>query len=858
MPDRKRVREALRESEERFRSLVESTDNAVYLIDRNLCFLYANKKYLSRHGFTVEKIMGLEYEKFHSAEETAEFAGIVRKVIESGVSITYEHANKKDGKFFLRTISPLRELRGREVTEVTVISKDITERKRTEEEVRDLARFPSENPGPVLRLNSDGIILYANKGSQAVLRNWGCMIGSKAPAFWCGVVKEVHASRSSRTVDLDCDGKTYSFFIAPVPDAVYVNLYGLDITQRKRTEQMMRDSEMKYRNLFEYANDAIFIADAETGYIQDANKEAERLLGRSREEIVNRHQSELHPPDKADFYKERFSRHIETGRIVDLDSEVIRKDGTIVPVSISAGTVEIAGRKLIQGIFSDLSMRKRMEEELRERVKQLTCLYAVKRDIQKDLSVDELCGRVVDQLVSATQFPEITVPVIELDDRRFTNDRYTEGLSDGLHAEIRIGGEAHGYVRIYYTEEKPFIIPDESNLVNGVAEAISLWLEHKMVEEALQESKEFAENLIASMQDGISVLDSDGVHIGVNAAFCQMTGFSRKELIGVGMPHPYWPPEADEEIEKAFQKTLRGEFGEVELTFMRKNGERFPAIVNPSWVMDKQGNVASYFATVKDITERKRAEAEREELLADLKAKNKEMEAFVYTVSHDLKSPLVSLGGFSSALKKEYESQLGEEGKHYLERIQANIVQMGNLITNLLEVSRLGRTLGPIEEIDVAALLREIRGALAIKLKEVGAEFVVQEPLPIVRADRSSIYQVFVNLIDNALKFRGTDRVLRIEVGCRQESGFYRFHVADNGIGIGPESHEQIFAPFRKLHLEIEGAGIGLALVKKIVENHGGRVWVESPSTSLRAGNEGAGATFYFTLPMGGRTHSHS
>jgi len=138
--------------------------------------------------------------------------------------------------------------------------------------------------------------------------------------------------------------------------------------------------------------------------------------------------------------------------------------------------------------------------------------------------------------------------------------------------------------------------------------------ERKRAEETLRESKEFVENLIASMQDGFSVLDSDGVQIDVNAAFCQMTGFSREELIGVGPPHTYWPPEAYEEIEKGFQKTLRGEFSDIELTFMRKNGERFPVIVSPSWVKDKQGNVTNYFATVKDITERKRAEEEKRRL----------------------------------------------------------------------------------------------------------------------------------------------------------------------------------------------------------------------------------------------------
>ena len=132
--------------------------------------------------------------------------------------------------------------------------------------------------------------------------------------------------------------------------------------------------------------------------------------------------------------------------------------------------------------------------------------------------------------------------------------------------------------------------------------------ERKQAEKALRDAKDFSDNLIDSMQDGFSVLDPQGVHIDVNLALCQMSGFSREELIGVGPPHPYWPPEAYEEIESAFQKTLRGEFDSFELTFMRKNGERFPVIVSPSQVEDSEGDVVSYFATIKDITRRKQAE----------------------------------------------------------------------------------------------------------------------------------------------------------------------------------------------------------------------------------------------------------
>ena len=303
----------------------------------------------------------------------------------------------------------------------------------------------------------------------------------------------------------------------------------------------------------------------------------------------------------------------------------------------------------------------------------------------------------------------------------------------------------------------------------------------------------------------------------------------------------YACPEDRSKFQQEIEK--RGFIRDYEVKFRKKDGTEMDCLLTTTLWRSKDGKILGYHGITRDITERKRAEEERGRLLADLEAKNRELEAFVYTISHDLKAPLVSLNGFSYALQKDSYSQLGKEGKHYLERIQANVAHMEALITSLLELSRIGRVVGPIEEIDVGPLLRKIRDELAVRIEEVGAEFVVQEPLPTVRADRGRIRQVLANLIDNAVKFRSAERALRIEVGCRQEGGFYRFHVADNGIGIAPQYHEQILAPFRKLHPEIEGVGIGLALVKKIVEHHGGRVWVQSEA--------GKGATFYFTIPRG-------
>jgi PAS domain S-box-containing protein len=368
--------------------------------------------------------------------------------------------------------------------------------------------------------------------------------------------------------------------------------------------------------------------------------------------------------------------------------------------------------------------------------------------------------------------------------------------------------------------------------------------DRKRAEEALRESEEKYRTLFEESRDAIYINSQKGEILDVNQSFLDLFGYTREEILKLNVQKTYINLADRDSFQEEIEQ--KGYVKNFEVKLCKKGGTEMVCLLTSTVKQAPDKSILGYQGIIRDITERKRAEEERTRLMAELEAKNREMEAYVYTVSHDLKAPLVSLNGFSGALRKEYESQLGEEGRHYLERIQANVAHMEALTTSLLELSRIGRVVGSIEEIDVAALLREIRNALAVRLKEAGAEFVVQEPLPTVCADRGRIYQVFANLIDNAVKFRSAERALRIEVGCRQESGFFRFHMADNGIGIAPQFHEQIFTPFRKMHPEVEGVGIGLALVKKIVEHHGGRAWVESEA--------GKGSTFYFTLPMKGES----
>jgi len=239
---------------------------------------------------------------------------------------------------------------------------------------------------------------------------------------------------------------------------------------------------------------------------------------------------------------------------------------------------------------------------------------------------------------------------------------------------------------------------------------------------------------------------------------------------------------------------------------------------------------------VRDITEKRRAEEE-------LRKKNEELENFVYSVSHDLKAPVVSIQGFSSILlTSSYLDKLDEAGKRYLSRIQSNATRMQMIIADLLEFSRIGMTVNNFEDVSPRQIITDVLNVFGPRLK--GLKVDIQRELPAVRGNRNRIYQVFENLIGNSIAYMGDTESPMIKIGCEPRGEFHEFYVRDNGIGIDLKYHQKIFQIFQRLKdAGVEGTGIGLAIVKRIVESHGGSVRVES--------EKGKGATFYFTLPGG-------
>ena len=369
--------------------------------------------------------------------------------------------------------------------------------------------------------------------------------------------------------------------------------------------------------------------------------------------------------------------------------------------------------------------------------------------------------------------------------------------------------------------------------------------DRKRADEALRQTEEKYRHIVEYAVNGIFQSAPAGQFLSVNSAMARIYGYSSPEEMIASVHNIASQVYADSSDRAEFIRVLEDE-GSIygfEARNYRRDGSIIWVSSNSRIVKDADGRILYYEGTVEDITGRKEAEAERERLLAELAAKNAELERFVYTVSHDLKSPLVTIVGFLGYLEDDIKSGNLDILQKDVERIYRAAFKMQDLLKDLLDLSRVGRMMNEPEDIQFEELVREAIELTEGRLFERGVKIQIQPGLPHIYGDRHRLLELIQNLIDNAAKYMGNQSEPVIEIGQADfESEKPIFYVRDNGIGIAPEYHERIFGLFNKLDPTFEGTGVGLALVKRITEFHGGRIWVESEA--------GHGATFYFTLPQ--------
>ena len=366
-----------------------------------------------------------------------------------------------------------------------------------------------------------------------------------------------------------------------------------------------------------------------------------------------------------------------------------------------------------------------------------------------------------------------------------------------------------------------------------------------------QEAQAYLAAIVSSAHDAVIGMALDQAIVSWNSAAQRMFGYTAEGVSG--QPVSLLLPDEGGEGALRLERVAQGEaIRDVEMKWRHKNGYLLPVLVSVSPIENSRGELIGISAIVRDITELKQAHEEIRRLNAQLEdrvaqrteqlaAANRELEAFAYSVSHDLRAPLRVISGFADILLTEYATEVPDGAGHYLERIGANADKMNQLVEDLLALSRLSRQELHREKLDPAALAQQVLQDLHPQNEERSVEINV-EPLAPCCADPRLLRHVYLNLLDNALKYTRTCDVARIRVGAVRQEGQWAYFVADNGVGFNPRYASKLFDVFQRLHAQeaYEGSGVGLAIAQRIVHRHGGRIWAES--------EVGQGATFYFTL----------
>jgi len=364
--------------------------------------------------------------------------------------------------------------------------------------------------------------------------------------------------------------------------------------------------------------------------------------------------------------------------------------------------------------------------------------------------------------------------------------------------------------------------------------------ERDQAQKALRASERKYRGLFNDSRDGVFMTSRAGELLEANQAVLDMFGYTAEEMPGMDVHRLY----ANSLDRAKFQEVVEraGSVKDYELRVRKKDGTLLDCVLTSNVRLGKDGSVLGYQGIVRDITHQKEAEQVLKTQARELQRSNDDLEQFAFVASHDLQEPLRNVTSCVQLLEKRYKGNLGPDADQFMGYALESAARMKELIDDLLTYSRVGTKGKPFEPTNCEEVLDRLLANLASAVAQTGA-VITRDPLPAVTGDPSQLAQVFQNLIGNAIKFHRNGQPPTVHVSAQENERQWTFSVRDTGIGIEPQYLDRIFMVFQRLHrkTEYEGTGIGLAIVKKIVDRHGGEVWVES--------EPGAGTTFYFTIP---------
>ena len=623
----------------------------------------------------------------------------------------------------------------------------------------------------------------------------------------------------------------------------------VDISDRKKAEAALRESEAQFRTLANAIPQLCWMANPD-GQIFWYNQRWYDYTRTTPEDMKGWGWQSVHDPEELPKVLERWKESIATGKAFDMVFPLRGADGIFRPFLTRVMPVRDQDGKVARwfGTNTDISEQRRIEEALRQSEDQLRTLgdnlpagaiYRYRHDPSGQPHVDFISAG-IEQLtgVPAAEYM-LDAATINRNTLSEDLDRFNSAIVlsreelTRFEVELRHQHRSTGEIRWSLLRSTPTRRPDGSTVWDGIELDIT---ERKLAEAARSQLAAIVE----SSDDAIVGKTLEGVITSWNRGAERLYGFSAEEAMGQPVSIVI-PPERRDEMREILEGIRSGRPVEhLETLRCRKDGIQVDVSLTVSPIQSADGKVTGASSIARDITERKRAEEALAQKAFELARSNADLEQFAYVASHDLQEPLRMVASFTQLLGKRYRGKLDPEADEFIAYAVDGASRMQVLINDLLSYSRVGTRGKKLAPTNCEAVLDEALMNLRTAIEETGA-VVTHDPLPTVPADAAQLRQLLQNLVGNALKFHGS-RPPRVHVGVQSRRGEWCFSVQDNGIGIEPRHAERIFQVFQRLHTATEypGTGIGLAIAKKIVERHGGRIWVDA--------EPGKGATFYFTL----------
>lgn len=626
-----------------------------------------------------------------------------------------------------------------------------------------------------------------------------------------------------------------------------------DITDKIQYEQKLIENQKLVHGIYEASQDAVIIID-EFGNITKWDSKSENLFGWEEKEVLGKNLSLTIIPERSRESHNRgmaFFRETRESSVLNrvIDTKVLKKNGQELDVSLSITPSIINGETHFIGFVRDISKRKMAEAliiEQEERYRILVenapeALVVLDMETQKFVNVSNSAIN----LFKTTKEKILTLGPVDVSPEYQPDgilssvkamEKITEAIQGGkpsfewTHCDL--SGE------LILCEVHLVRLPEVNKiLIRGSIQDIT---ERKKTEQALRESEIKYRDIFENIQDVFFKTSIEGIILEISPSISQFSGYTRENMIGTNIIDIYYNP--IDRVRLLNELMKEGVLKDYELRVKNRENEVVYVSVNARMIYGDSGEPKFMDGSIRNITERKIYDFEIENQNKKLKLQNKELEQFNYVISHDLQEPLRTLLSFSSLIQEEFKGVLNASADIYLNYIHESSLRMQALVNALLDYSRIGKE-RELMYVDCNQLMKETLDDMTFSIKKNKVKIVIEE-LPKLYAYPIELRLLFQNLISNAIKFIRKDVQVIVCVSAIKDENKWIFSIEDNGIGIDKKNTDKIFVIFKRLNNrdEYEGTGIGLSHCKKIVDLHGGSIWVDSEL--------GKGSVFNFTIPI--------